>query len=209
MIIDRWRIIALGSGLVALAVSEVLYESICSPSFYQHLIFFTALSLAGTFLILILPDEDLRQKTLDNKGKLWCVLVGPILLSCVFVFWWLLGQISAMGGQQIVNWLYPVAQLTFLVVLFWRNIKTTRQRTGAVSDSYDRQEYILLGERYFVLGQYQKAIDEYTIALDRDSTDGEMYYLRSMSYEELGLTELAKKDKDLSIKFGYSSIPKD
>jgi tetratricopeptide (TPR) repeat protein len=55
--------------------------------------------------------------------------------------------------------------------------------------------FSLRGNSYFKLGQYDKAVADYSQAISRDHDNSDTYSLRSQAYEKLGKSDLAAKDR--------------
>jgi len=61
-------------------------------------------------------------------------------------------------------------------------------------DPTDGDAYLYRGAAWHDLGQYRRAVDDYTTSIKLGPTPG-AYYARSKAYEQLGMTELADKDR--------------
>jgi hypothetical protein len=70
-------------------------------------------------------------------------------------------------------------------------------------NSPERIKLVQQSKEYENARQYQKAIDEYTVGIDKCNLDGELYYLRAVCYEFLGQEELADLDRSAAARLGY------
>ncbi|MEY2616216.1 MAG: hypothetical protein QOH78_1989, partial [Verrucomicrobiota bacterium] len=54
--------------------------------------------------------------------------------------------------------------------------------------------YLNRGVSYFHLGAYDRAIDDYTVAIQRQPRNAEAYYNRGLAYKNQGKPDRAKDD---------------
>ena len=63
--------------------------------------------------------------------------------------------------------------------------------------------YSTRGITYFLLGEYQKAIDDYNKAIERLPEIGEFYVNRAKAYARLGDDAAAERDVEKAIEMGF------
>jgi tetratricopeptide (TPR) repeat protein len=67
--------------------------------------------------------------------------------------------------------------------------------------------YCNAGQALFGLGRYDEALTDLSKSIEMDPTvcAGEDYFYRAKTYEKLGKTDLAEKDRDSAKKLGFVS----
>jgi Tfp pilus assembly protein PilF len=68
----------------------------------------------------------------------------------------------------------------------------------------DPQGYLVLGQTYLRLKEYDRAIDTFAAASQIAPQDGEVYYLLAVSYGLAGKTDLAKENAERSVEIFQS-----
>jgi tetratricopeptide (TPR) repeat protein len=76
----------------------------------------------------------------------------------------------------------------------------TKPRSASGSNKPDAES---INAAHGKTGQYQKAIDDCTMAVKLDRQHAHAYYNREQAYEKLGKHALAKKDLAQAQKLGY------
>ncbi|MBE7637341.1 tetratricopeptide repeat protein [Sneathiella sp. P13V-1] len=72
---------------------------------------------------------------------------------------------------------------------------------------YDKQnDYINRGNSWSDLKQYQKALNDYSMALEIAPRNGQAMYNRALVYERMGRLDDALSEYKLAVKNGYTSI---
>lgn len=199
----------LAIGLILACVGVILFDHFHQYQEYQdQSLTFTAfwLTLAALYFLIPTPNKRLlsdSHKGLSGVGKLWCVLIGPSILLMSIAFWWMLHKLSPVIGARTLNLL----QIPAMLVVLWMTIRTAARSYGYLQPEldalHDRRQCILRAEAFAGFQQYQRAIDEYTIGIDRNPTDGELYYLRAATYDKLGENGRASTDRETATKLGY------
>ena len=73
----------------------------------------------------------------------------------------------------------------------------------SLNTKQDAEAYVNRGLAYALMGQYERAIQDFTEAIRLNPQDAEAYYVRGLIYGELGKSDEAARDFAKAKELGY------
>jgi len=118
----------------------------------------------------------------------------PLLLGIVMVCWYALSPTQDAED-------YAECELLFEVKDYWGCIAHVTEYMDTYGEEY--RAYLLRGDAYFALGEYERAIEDYSSYLAGDKFAHEVYYKRGVAHDKLGNGYLANSDLCIACEFDY------
>jgi tetratricopeptide (TPR) repeat protein len=172
------------------------------------------LSAWGYYVVTLLPVLGIVQVGGQAMADRYSYLpsLAPFLLTGLFAGW-ILGRITALHtGVPILKFL----SFTATVLVFVSLAYLTFRQIGVWKNSLDFWNYVISKEngiyiaynnRGFVLrerGEFDKALSDYSMAIDLNPSNHDVYNSRGIVYEKMGQFDRALEDFDRALALSSS-----